>query len=67
MGFSSIIIILIGIAGVVLLYFVGSAISLWVQALVSGARVGLLNIVFMRFRKVPPSLIVNSKIMAFIY
>jgi uncharacterized protein YqfA (UPF0365 family) len=64
MGFSSIIIILIGIAGVVLLYFVGSAISLWVQALVSGARVGLLNIVFMRFRKVPPGLIVNCKIMA---
>ena len=34
------------------------------QALVSGARVGLLNIIFMRFRKVPPKLIVESKIMA---
>ncbi len=64
MGFPAIIFILLGIAGVILLYFVGSAISLWVQALVSGARVGLLNIVFMRFRKVPPSLIVNCKIMA---
>jgi len=64
MGFPAIIFILLGIAGVILLFFVGSAISLWVQALVSGARVGLLNIVFMRFRKVPPSLIVNSKIMA---
>jgi uncharacterized protein YqfA (UPF0365 family) len=35
-----------------------------VQALVSGARVGLFTIVFMRFRKVPPNLIVTSKIMA---
>jgi uncharacterized protein YqfA (UPF0365 family) len=35
-----------------------------VQALVSGARVGLFTIVFMRFRKVPPKLIVTSKIMA---
>jgi len=64
MGFSSVIVILLCLAGLVLLFFVGSAISLWVQALVSGARVGLFNIVFMRFRKVPPKLIVNSKIMA---
>ncbi len=64
MGFSSIIFILFGIAGIILIYFIGSAISLWVQALVSGARVGLFNIIFMRFRKVPPKLIVNCKIMA---
>ncbi len=51
-------------AFLVLFIFVGSSISLWVQALVSGARVGLLNIVFMRFRKVPPKLIVECKIMA---
>lgn len=64
MGFQTVIIILLGLAGILLLFFVGSALSLWVQALVSGARVGLFNIVFMRFRKVPPRLIVNSKIMA---
>ena len=64
MGFSTIIFILLGIAGVILIYFIGSAISLWVQALVSGARVALFSIIFMRFRKVPPSLIVNAKIMA---
>lgn len=52
------------IAAIVLFFFVGSAISLWIQALVSGAHVGLLNIVFMRFRKVPPKLVVESKIMA---
>ncbi|MBU0995259.1 MAG: flotillin-like protein FloA [Proteobacteria bacterium] len=58
------ILLVIVIAVIVTLFFVGSAISLWIQALVSGARVGLLNIVFMRFRKVPPKLIVESKIMA---
>ncbi|MEW6077641.1 MAG: flotillin-like protein FloA [Thermodesulfobacteriota bacterium] len=52
------------IAAIILFFFIGSAISLWIQALVSGAHVGLLNIVFMRFRKVPPKLIVVSKIMA---
>jgi uncharacterized protein YqfA (UPF0365 family) len=45
-------------------FVISSAISLWVQALVSGARVGLLNIVFMRFRKIPPKLVVETKIMA---
>ena len=64
MGFSQFIMIIIVIAAIVMLYFVGSAISLWIQALVSGAHVGLVNIVFMRFRKVPPKLIVESKIMA---
>ncbi len=49
---------------IVLVYFVGSSIKLWIQALVSGAHVGLFNIIFMRFRKVPPKLIVESKIMA---
>lgn len=62
--FTNIILIIIGIAILVLFYFVSSAISLWIQALVSGARVGLIAIVFMRFRKVPPKMIVNGKIMA---
>lgn len=48
----------------VLVFIVGSSVKLWVQALVSGAHVGILNIVFMRFRKVPPKLIVESLIMA---
>ena len=62
--FTQIILIIIAIAIIVLLYFVGSAISLWIQAMVSGARVGLITIVFMRFRKVPPKLVVTAKIMA---
>ena len=64
MDTNFIILIVLAIAVMVMLFFVGSAIALWVQALVSGARVGLFNIVFMRFRKVPPNLIVTSKIMA---
>ena len=63
-NFSLAALILVIVLGIVLLSFVGSSISLWVQALVSGAHVGLLNIAFMRFRKVPPKLIVTSKIMA---
>jgi len=57
-------VLVLGIAALVLFFFIGSAISLWMQALFSGTRVGLLNIVFMRFRRVPPKLIVESKITA---
>ncbi|NOY69947.1 MAG: flotillin-like protein FloA [Deltaproteobacteria bacterium] len=64
MSIGGIFLIILIIVGIVLLYFIGSYISLWVQALVSGAKVGLLNIIFMRLRKVPPKLIVNVKVMA---
>ncbi|MCC9136599.1 flotillin-like protein FloA [Pontibacter silvestris] len=47
---------------IIFLYFV--PISLWVTALFSGVKVGLAELVFMRIRKVPPSLIVNSMINA---
>ncbi len=64
MDIMYILLIFAGIIALVLFYFIFSYISLWLQALVSGAKVGLLNIIFMRFRKVPPKLIVESKIMA---
>lgn len=44
--------------------FIGSPFSLWFQALVSGAQIGLLNIILLRFRKVPPKLIVDALITA---
>jgi uncharacterized protein YqfA (UPF0365 family) len=59
-----ILLMIAGVIGLVLFYFIFSYIALWLQALVSGAKVGLLNIIFMRFRKVPPKLMVESKIMA---
>jgi len=48
----------------IMFLFVYSSIALWFQAIVSDAEVGLFTIVFMRFRKVPPRLIVESKITA---
>jgi uncharacterized protein YqfA (UPF0365 family) len=64
MRVEQVLLIVLGVGALLVLFFVGSAISLWIQALVSGARVGLFNIVFMRFRKVPPKLVVTAKIMA---
>jgi len=64
MDFRLIVLIVLGIGVLVVFFFVASALSLWVQAIISGARVGLFSIVFMRFRKVPPRMIVNAKIMA---
>lgn len=64
MGLESILLLVLVVAVIVVFFFVGSALSLWLQALISGAHVGLFNIVFMRFRKVPPKLIVESQIMA---
>lgn len=43
-----------------LLYLI--PIGLWFQALVSGVRISLLQLIFMRWRKVPPSAIVVSMI-----
>ena len=63
---SSILPILFVVGGIILffifLYFV--PVNLWITAIFSGVRVGLLELVFMRIRKVPPSIIVNSLITA---
>ncbi len=56
--------IVFAVAAIVLLlllfYFV--PVGLWFQAIVSGVRISLLQLVVMRFRKVPPSRIVNAMI-----
>jgi len=44
----------------VLLYFV--PVALWFSALVSGVRVSLVQLILMRWRKVPPQIIVNAMI-----
>ena len=63
MNFSIIIIVFAVIVGFfVFLYFV--PVNLWITAIFSGVRVGLAELVFMRIRKVPPSIIVNSLITA---
>ncbi len=45
-----------------LLLFYLIPVGLWFQALVSDVRISLVQLVFMRFRKVPPSSIVNALI-----
>ncbi len=63
---GSIMLVLFVIGGVILffvfLYFV--PVNLWITAIFSGVRVGLVELIFMRIRKVPPSIIVNSLITA---
>lgn len=46
----------------IFLYFV--PVNLWITAIFSGVRVGLFELVAMRIRKVPPSVMVNSLITA---
>ncbi len=62
-GFAFLVVIgLAVVAFFVFLYFV--PVNLWITALFSGVKVSLLELVFMRIRKVPPSLIVQSLITA---
>ena len=60
--------LVIGVIGVLLLLFVVivfiNFFGLWIQAKAASAPVSLLTLVMMRFRKVNPSIIVNSKITA---
>ena len=63
MDIATIFILLAAIVGFfIFLYFV--PVNLWITAIFSGVRVGLLELVFMRIRKVPPSIVVNSMITA---
>jgi uncharacterized protein YqfA (UPF0365 family) len=66
--FMSPFVIIIGVVGaifaLIVFFAILSSALLWFQSLVSGAQVGLFNIIFMRFRKVPPKLIVVAKITA---
>ena len=54
--------VIIFIALIIFLYLV--PVGLWFQALVSGVHTSLIQLMFMRFRKVPPSIIVNNMINA---
>ncbi len=59
---GSYIVIIVGVIVVlwILLYLI--PLGLWFQALVSGVRLSLLQLIFMRWRKVPPSVIVGAMI-----
>ncbi len=55
---------IIGIIGLAIIALVWNAFWLWWQSLLSNATVGLLQIIFMRFRKVRAALIVRVRITA---
>ncbi|MHC4217640.1 MAG: flotillin-like protein FloA [Planctomycetota bacterium] len=57
-------IIIVGIVVLVALFWIGQYLSLWFQALLSGARVRLIDLIMMRFRKVRPQEIVFNRITA---
>jgi uncharacterized protein YqfA (UPF0365 family) len=56
--------IVVGIVALIVLFYLGQYIGLWFQALLSGAPVGLPDLIMMRFRKVRPQEIVFNRISA---
>jgi len=63
-GIGIYIVIIVGsIIGLwIIFYFI--PVGLWFSALISGVRISLLQLILMRWRKVPPSIIVRSMIVA---
>lgn len=57
-------IVIVSLVLLVGVFIVGQFLNLYIQALVSNAHVGLLELVFMRLRKVDPRVIVYSRIRA---
>ncbi len=64
MEISTLVIIVVCLALLVFLIFIGSAVGLWWQSTVSNAPVRLMDIILMRFRKVNPAIIVTARITA---
>ncbi len=52
------------IMGLIFLFLFGKYFQLWLRAVVTKARIGPLNLIFMSLRKVNPNVIVDTKIMA---
>lgn len=63
MDFLFFIIAIVSIAGI-FLFFYFIPLGLWLSALLSGVSISLLQLIFMRIRRVPPSVIVNAMITA---
>jgi uncharacterized protein YqfA (UPF0365 family) len=55
----------VAIVAIVILSILGKFISLWFQAFISGTPIPLFNIIGMSLRRIPPRLIVNSRINLF--
>jgi uncharacterized protein YqfA (UPF0365 family) len=60
---SLVIMVALGLIGLTILFsFI--PVGLWISALAAGVKIGIFTLVGMRFRRVPPALIVNSLIKA---
>ena len=59
-----VIVVVIGIVALAIMALVWNSLWLWLQSLLSKAHVSLLQIIFMRFRKVSPAVIVRVRITA---
>ena len=56
--------LIVGITVLVFIFLYFVPVNLWITARFSGVVIGLLELVFMRVRRVPPSIVVNSLITA---
>lgn len=56
--------IVVGVIALILLWMFSRNLSLWMQALLSGARVSFVGLIMMQFRKVDPRVIVINRISA---
>src|SRR5690606_28961470 len=54
--------IVLGVMVLVFVFFIFQFFSLWLQALLSGARVRLVDLIMMKFRRVDPKTIVFNRI-----
>lgn len=55
---------IVAVIAAIVLFFYFIPVNLWFTAVVSGVKISILQLVLMRIRKVPPSLIVNALINA---
>jgi len=60
----TVVLIVVALVVFALVLIVAAFFKLWLQALLSGARVGLVNLIAMRLRKVSPGVIVDARIRA---
>ena len=58
------IIVIVAIAAIFMIAVLSRYFGLWIQCKMTGAGIGLANLIVMSIRKVNPSVIVRSKIMA---
>lgn len=59
------VLVVLAILAIVLLTILGKFIGLWFQAFVSGTPISIFNIIGMSLRKIPPRIIVSTRILAF--